>query len=317
LPPMLDRIIPDSQNVAWDDLGPRTCKGVVLHRQLGGNWGTDGWFRLMWQPNGEPGGGQLGLTDIGIDSVTGEILVWNDCLGAGKATGKAASHVSPNRSGYASGRVSKPYGDGLAFVNKYGIDAVNRDQRSIEIDRYYASEVKEVALQRIAQVIAHDAHDYGIPWDVFPTAPQDGFSFVRWHQEYTIGTGKVCPGDAVLAITDDLIGRAKAIMKRYQTEKVAPEPVEPSKPAPQVIYASFDRHATFTAVAGAVGRQYAARDAPARKRYAEGDEIVAAGFYFGEEVSGDTRWLMTMGNGQLRVHVSGVREDVPKVPGID
>lgn len=42
LPGMQDRIIPDSQNRAWDNLGQRVCRGVVLHRQLGGNWGTDG-----------------------------------------------------------------------------------------------------------------------------------------------------------------------------------------------------------------------------------------------------------------------------------
>ncbi len=305
LPPMTDRIIPDAQNSAWDDLGQRRIMGVVLHRQIGTNWGTDGWFRTMWQANGEPGGGQLGLTDLGIDNKTGEILVWNDALG------RAGPGVSPNRAGYASGRVSKPYGDGAAFVAKYSVNAVNRDQRSIEIAGNYDSPVSEAALDRIALVIAHDAHEYRIPWDQFPTAPQDGFSFVRWHQEYCIGTGKVCPGTVVMDLTKGLLARAKEIMRRHQTGAVAPTPQPaPTPPPPGPVFVPFTPNRRFHAHAGATGRQYGNRQAPIRKRYADGEEIVTAGYYLGEDVNGERRWLLTVGGGQLRVHASGVKETI-------
>ena len=43
------------------------------------------------------------------------------------------------------------------------------------------------------------------------------YSFVRWHHEFTRGTGKFCPGKDVMEATDDILARARAIMKMYQT----------------------------------------------------------------------------------------------------
>src|SRR3954469_10116121 len=44
-PPFIDRLIPDRQTSAWDDLGPRRPVGVCQHSMVGTLWGTDGWFR--------------------------------------------------------------------------------------------------------------------------------------------------------------------------------------------------------------------------------------------------------------------------------
>lgn len=232
MPTFSDWLIPDANNQAWDDLGQRTVKGFVLHRQLGSNLGTNGYFRTLST------GGSAGLTDYGQDAQTGDVIRWNDPLGAAHDVDymmsnnqRVKGHVSANRAGWASGVYNGAYGDGLKFAQKYGINAINRDEASWEIDRFYGDAWSAKAMQIAAQACAHYAHDYGIPWDQFPIAPQDGFSFVRWHQEFTLGTGKVCPGDVVMAQTDTFIGLVKAILKQYQTAG-APETPEPPKPIP-------------------------------------------------------------------------------------
>jgi hypothetical protein len=229
-PTFVDRLIPDANNVAWDNIGQRTVKGVVYHRQLGGNWGTDAYFRLM-PPGGQPcppagtqfnWGGCNGLTDYGIDHVTGEILRWND------PTGQAHPGVSPNRSAWASGPVSDPYGDGLAFLQDHGMDenVVNRDQASIEISGFYRDPVtghgvdeplSEACKNAVAALSAYFADQLGIRHDQYPFLPGKDYSFVRWHHEFTRGTGKFCPGKDVMEATQDIINRTKAILKEHQT----------------------------------------------------------------------------------------------------
>ena len=216
-PDYVDRPISKPEGNGQNDLGQRSVKGVVLHRILGTLWGTDSYFR-----------GPVGaLTDYGVGVASidgaerdGQILRWNDPLG--------------RQAGWASGPVSGAYGDGIAFVNKYGIDAVNRDQASIEISGNYDTPLTEAARDAIAGLIAYWADQAEIPWDVFPVTPGDGFSFVRWHQEFTLGTGKVCPGPEVMGETSALIERARQIMRAAQTggKRSAPPPyATPELPA--------------------------------------------------------------------------------------
>jgi hypothetical protein len=213
-----DRPIAKPEGAGQNNLGQRSVKGVVWHRILGSLWGTDTYFR---QDNVDA------LTDYGVGvlardgaAADGQILRWNDPLGI--------------QSGWASGRVSAPYGDGAAFINKYGINAVNRDQASIEISGDYTTPLSDKARDAIVSITAYWADQYEIPWDVFPIAPQDGFSFVRWHQEFTIGTGKVCPGSVVMGETSALIERVKQILKSYQVVD-APEPPKPPLYTPAVL----------------------------------------------------------------------------------
>jgi hypothetical protein len=80
-PPFVDRLIPDNQNSAWDDLGSRRPVGVCQHSMEGTLWGTDAFFRL--------GPFSAGLTDYGIGGATdgaewdGVIFRWNDPRGHG------------------------------------------------------------------------------------------------------------------------------------------------------------------------------------------------------------------------------------------
>lgn len=216
-----DRPIWKPNGRGQDNLGKRAVKGVVWHRMLGSLNGTDGFFRR---------GDVNALTDYGVgvkatDGVAfdGVIYRWNDPEGI--------------QSGWASGPVDSPYGDGAAFVRKYGINQVNRDQASIEVSGDQNTPLTEKSREAIAALTAYWADQYGIPWDAFPIAPQDGFSFVRWHQEFTIGSGKKCPFSVVMNETDDLIERTRQIMKRYQTEPATqPETPDGTKFASPITY---------------------------------------------------------------------------------
>jgi len=218
-PDYLDRPITKQAGFGMSEHGKRNVKGVVLHRMIGTLWGTDGWFRRADVP---------ALTDYGVgvaatDGIAndGVIIRWNNPLGF--------------QSGWASGPISDPYGDGRAFLAKYGGDAVNRDQVSVEISGNYDTAFSEKAKRSVAWLIAYWADQYHIPWDVFPIAPNDGFSFIRWHREFTIGTGKPCPGKVVMDATNDLIERARTVMKAYQTG-VGVVPAQP--PTPPVRWAN-------------------------------------------------------------------------------
>src|SRR5690349_21671191 len=172
-PAYLDRPIQKPDGFGQNNLGKRSVKGVVWHRMIGSLWGTDSYFRLS---------STGALTDYGIGVLAqdgadndGLIIRWNDPLGY--------------QSGWASGPVNQPYGDGLAFINKYaksdpiGVNVVNRDQVSIEISGLtYDVPLSDKSRNAIAALTAYWADQYQIPWDKWPIAPQDGFSFVRWHQ---------------------------------------------------------------------------------------------------------------------------------------
>jgi hypothetical protein len=216
-----DRPILKPEDFGQNDLGQRTVKGVVWHRMIGHLEGT---FNHFSNPN------VAALTDYGVGvlaqdglALDGVIDRYNDPLG--------------RQSGWASGTYYEPasYGDGEAFAQKYGINAINRDQASIEISGLtYAVPLSEKSRQSVAALTAYWADQYGIPWDVWPISPQDGFSFVRWHNEFGPDKGlKPCPGSVVMSETSALIERVRAILKAHQvTEQPTPVPPPPSYTPP-------------------------------------------------------------------------------------
>jgi hypothetical protein len=233
---ILNRLIPDDQNTAWDDLGgiPQPVRGFVLHRQLGKNWGTDQYFRGMANARQTRSGG---LTTFGQDADGGNIILWNDPSGVAHdplmvqdanehwqyptdGSGKA-HHVHEDRWAWASGPVSSPYGDGAKFVALYGAFRGQSPASVREIDGYYRrSRGVRARSEETAQALAHFAHNYGIAWSDFPIIKNENSrSFVMWHQEITIGTGKICPGPVVMNRTSALIARAAQIMKAYQSRR--------------------------------------------------------------------------------------------------
>jgi hypothetical protein len=311
-PDFLDRLIPDNRNRCWDDLGQRTVKGVVYHRQLSAlNLGTENYFNGL-PPGGfaacpedprDPTyfnwGGCRGLTDYGVahnsvNQIAGEIRRWND------PTGQAHPGVSANRAAWASGPVSQPYGDGKAFLDDNGGDrnVVNRDQVSIEISGFYNDPVENACKDAVAALSAYWADQFGIPWNDYPTVPGKHYSFVRWHQEYTIGTGKVCPGKVVMDATDDIIHRTALILKKYQTGSAKPK------------FTKFGAPRSFHAVQGAMARRGPSRSQPVVKNFAPNELIECDGFYTGQFVMGDDRWLRLSADPHWVVHSSGVTERI-------
>ena len=211
------RIVENSR--AWSALGLRTIRGVVWHRMIGSLWGTDEYFRT------EAVG--RALTDYGVGVAAkdgaahaGELLMWNDPRGP--------------RSPWANGSLSSPYDDGLAFYERYGVTGINRDLASIEISGNYDTPLDAKARATIVALTAHWADQYHVPWESFPTVPEEDRSFVLWHNEFTIGTGKVCPGNVVMGETSALIAQVKELLKNYQTSRPVPAP-DPQYAKPQPV----------------------------------------------------------------------------------
>jgi hypothetical protein len=261
LPPIEARFITNKpEGIGWNDLGPRTVKGVTLHRMQGTLAGTDQFFR-------NPSVGAL--TDFGVDHESGLIYQWVDPKG--------------RISGWASGPYSGAFGDGLAFGQKYGVNAVNQHRASMEFSGYFDQPigsgagddpVSDVAWQRVAQWVAHYAHDYGITWEQFPISAVDGFSFVCWHTEFTAGTGKQCPGKTIMDGTARLIEATRAIMKSYQTGGVVKPPSEiPTYAAPAPldlgVWDGLDRTLSDGTVLYALRRRVTTRTATKRYRVAD------------------------------------------------
>lgn len=198
-PRWTDRQIPDRLNHAWDSLGTRRYKGLVYHRMLGTLWGTDGWFR-------DPRAG--GLTDFGVDHNTGELLEWNSYLGVGR------SGISPHRSPHANGSWQNPPGDGRAFVNMFGLNAINRDLVSFEISGNYGDAISSAGRGKIVALSAYLADQAKIRWDSYPLNPHTGLIFTYWHNEFQ--AEKPCPGSVVQNLTPQIIAETQALMKKHQ-----------------------------------------------------------------------------------------------------
>jgi len=234
-PPSVNKFIPSSQNMAWDNLGKRAKvpNGFVLHRMEGSLEGTNTYFRGFRNAQ-QTGVG--GLTNIGIgvaamdgQALAGKVYEWN-----------TPELDTEDRAGWANGKVSGAYGDGKKYVDMFGISAVNRDTESCEISGQLNTPLDEASRTAIAARLAWRADQYGaelakkgeqFDYSTFPYIPSQDRNFTIWHQEFTIGTGKTCPGPVVMAETDDLIARAKVILEKYQTGSVTPQP------EPEPVYA--------------------------------------------------------------------------------
>lgn len=304
-----ERWITDNTNTAWNDLGDRHIKGVVWHTMYGSLWGTDAYFRMMVAARATGNGA---LTDAGMSSSTGELLLWNDDLG------RARPGCSQRRAPWASGPVQNPIGDALAFLNKYGWDynVINRDEVALEIDGFADTPLSAAARKVIVRYTAHYAHDYGITYKDWPAKPVDGFNFVRWHGEIYSGKRNTCPNNAVRAATDLMYADIKNLLQKYQEEQVAPTPPLVTPPP---IYVPFLTVTVLHAKAGAVAREYGNRSAKVIRTFSQRTAIKTTGYYRGQSVNGDDRWLVITSTGPsngARIHASGIEEqkEIASIP---
>lgn len=201
----IERPIIKPEGKGWNNLGKRDILGVVLHRMLGSLWGTDSYFRFDYVN---------ALTDYGIGVAAtdgtanaGVILKWNDPWGY--------------RSGWASGPVSAPYGDGATFVAKYGINAVNRRLVSLEISGNQTTPIDNDSFAEIVHFIAFHADQAGISWQEFPYYKVTGMSFLFYHDEFCFGSGKRCPFEVVKSLINTIVAAVKSVLRRYQETAVS------------------------------------------------------------------------------------------------
>lgn len=218
----VDRFIKEKrEGFGWNDLGPRDIKFVTLHRMVGTLSGTDGYFRLPHISSYTDFGLSTKLSDPHL--TPGTIYLWN--------------YPDGRRAPWASGPVSAPYGDGKAIVEKYGINAVNRDGISLEIGGHNEP-IDDASWKEIVWFIAYWADQTKVPWTSFPINPATGISFVIWHNEFTNGTGKQCPFMWLRDNTPRLIDDVRAMLKQYQ-EGSASEPTPEPEPEPAVRTVDF------------------------------------------------------------------------------
>jgi hypothetical protein len=231
-PPFIDRLILDSQTRAWDNLGPRRPVGVCQHSMVGTLWGTDGYFRR--------GSQNTALTDYGIGGATdgaawdGVILRWNDPLGkaATVAVDGVPHSVSANRAGWANGGSDGLEDDGVLFVRRLGISAINRDLVSIE--RSDGGKIETpMSAKQFESICALSAHWFDVarvPWDRFPVHPAHDLVTHLLHYEFAT---KACPFPPVTARIDEIQSRIRQILKGGQTLGKPAEPApSPSSPGP-------------------------------------------------------------------------------------
>lgn len=244
------------EGVGWDNLGRRTPKGVVLHRMVGTLRSTDQHF-------GNPAVGSL--TDYGIGSAN---------IDGAELDGVIHQYNDPRgwRSGWASGRVSAPYGDGAKFVAKYGINAVNRDLVSIETSGWDSEPFTAFAWGELVHLVAYWADQCQVPYSSLPLNPHTGINFVIWHQEFTIGTGKKCPFSWMMANTDRLYTDVAAFLKSYQ-QGVAGQP----QPKPPVITIPAPKYADPLPIAELAAVADDDQDTIAAITTREADEFIYVG----------------------------------------
>lgn len=228
-PAIEQRIIPNTQAVeghGWDNLGKRNPKFIALHRMVGTLGGTDTWFRKPSVASLTDFG--MGIASIDGPANAGRIFQWNDYHG--------------HRSGWASGPAKGAYGDGLAIINKYGINAVNRDGVSVEVSGT-DEPLDAVSWKALVHLCAFLIDEMKIPYTSLPKNPHTGINVLIWHNEFTNGTGKQCPFPWLRNNTNRLYNDIKAFLKPYQEGEKKPEPAPAPTPEGRTFTVRFDIYA--------------------------------------------------------------------------
>lgn len=214
-PNIVDRIIPGDKpgpntwvpvgfNSAFDYLGPRLFRGFCIHIMEGVLDGTDRYFRNEARMSA--------LTDFGLGSdqyegVHGTIYQWNT-----KASGRAPYANGSNGEGGEEG-------DGLAFIARYGPNAINRDLRSIENSGFVDNRtgrgrgwVPDKQLIDCVNLMAYISDQEKVSWKDWPM--KDGLTLVYGHFEFS---PKSCPGDYIRGRIGSMIDQVGERLKKYQT----------------------------------------------------------------------------------------------------
>lgn len=300
-PPFQDRPV-HNPNGSFDAGGPRSLVGTCVHRMDGTLMGTDSFFR-----NDRP----EALTDYGIGGaldrdldLDGVIFRWLDPTG----------RIAP----IANGRNNDPEGDGPAFNAFYGATSINIRLVSIELSGCSGlpdaapfcrnkpeTDVTAAQFESLCQLIAFWHDQIGVPWGSFPVNPASGVVTQMQHYEFS---DKKCPFPIVRGLTSEYQARVKEIMRAAQGDDEDGQ----QDGFPFVAFDGAMPVRFFTVVAGGVAT---ARGKPTRaaapvRDFPAGTVIESDGFFRGEAVQDENRWLRTATEPRLAIHLSGVTEPI-------
>jgi hypothetical protein len=182
---------------------------------------TDGYGSLDFYADFFSIGGEReadALVDFVIDRSGGCIML-NDPFGT--------------RSPWANGRADGLEGDGVAFVNTLGLNAVNDRLASIEHVGVSPDAMTAPQLERSAQLKAWLFDQGKVPYTTFPVNPNVGIVTHLQHFEFAT---KPCPGPGIRAQTAQLQARIIEIMKQFQLAETPAPPPDPAPEPPVSIY---------------------------------------------------------------------------------
>lgn len=224
----LHDIVSNGPNTAFDYLGVRRNLGTCTHRMVGSLLGTHGYFQ------GEAAG--KSLTDFGIGGT------WDgDLNGTAYQWVPKGIEIAP----WANGPATDLEGDGVAFVQALGINAVNRDIRAIELSdggNYLDPWGPEAQAKQWATYIALMAYLFDqaeVPWDSYPVNP--AVEVVTDLEHWEIGP-KECPFGPVRQLVNQRQAAIRAVLKMHQTGVgTTPEPIPAPKPVIIPYSASLDQ----------------------------------------------------------------------------
>lgn len=213
----LHDIVSNGPNTAFDWLGVRRDLGTCTHRMIGTLAGTNGYFQ------GEAAG--RSLTDFGIGgtwdgSLDGRIYQWVP----------KGLDIAP----WASGPANDLDGDGIAFIQALGINAVNRDLRAIELsdggnkNNPWGPEEQARQWNAYIALMAYIFDQDEVPWDSYPLNPAVGVITDMEHWEFG---PKECPFPPVRQMVNQRQAAIRAILKMHQTGVgTKPDPIPAPKP---------------------------------------------------------------------------------------
>lgn len=225
----LHDIVSNGPNTAFDRLGVRRNLGSFTHRMVGSLLGTHGYFQ------GEAK--NRSLTDFGIGGTwdganDGVIYQWVP----------KGLDIAP----WASGPANDLEGDGIAFVQALGVNAVNRDMRAIELSdggNYLAPwgpVAQKLQYREYIALMVYLFDDAEVPWDSYPVNPEVGVVTDLEHWE--IGP-KDCPFAPVRNLVNQRQADIRAGLKMYQTGVgTTPDPIPAEPPVIQPYSASLDQN---------------------------------------------------------------------------
>lgn len=288
----------------------------VGHSMVGTLAGTDAWFRKLTICSMTPWG--IGGSADGAND--GKVFRWQDYTKGGPIP-------------WSSGKWNPPgMGDGPEYVRRFGVHGINAWAEAIELSDggKITTPMSRKQWMSFIQLIAAIAHDGGMSAaDVFEDLLHMHHREFCKRAEPWPNTDKDCPFPRVYEHTGSYLRAVQGLMHYAETGSgplvftvagimlnfvdVFGKPVPKPAPAPaKPVYVNFEQDVELIAgKGGATVRQWGFRGSKELMTLPAGRKFLADGYYHGESVAGDDRWVVMANDPRGRIHVSGVA-NMPK-----